>query len=327
MTSLQSISYPLARFPIVLGLQLSSREQSLVHYWIGQEKNLHIHETLPSLDTLSFDLHFIVKGSEDNIISMIEYFLPMFVVLGEKYKKQLSLTNLKKEALCPYYDCFYQKSIMAIWSPFARKNIVFPNYKLPESRGSILVYEKNKWLKNCYRQILLFSGYQLQNGPLEFTDLSAILREADERKINIPYLVFNLQQSPQKRLEFINFWHHFTQQHKELSEKTRILFTMDSRIPSIQMTYSYQSIRKICKRIFHPEELILFFLEGLLIPAQLQGDQSIKVDDLLEKMRFFTKPDSQSVHYPIALPFFWLYKRIADSGKLGFLLKDIEEIS
>ncbi len=346
----QFTEFQTADYPLVAGLGLDDREQSLIDYWLGaaggQLRRWSAGDIQPG--RLHRGLNYFPESRESDLPELLGCYRPLLVLLGRGLHAGSESAHAR----------LFESGIAACWNlPAPGEALVFPALSRPRRRGPVFLIEDQPLYRNLFRQMLYHAGYDVRADQQSLELLESPDAFADPGD-PLPALI--LASLDTERLDIPAFFHRldrFLKKHP--GRGPRVLITKNFQRPGLDVRTIEASLRPHVARIFHPREAALVLLEALFFyrsEGAGEGDEagaSAKaapgydtqalfasavapqsaaprtLDELLYrphiKLRETPPPQPQAEQLQLQRrmqAFVWLYSRLAAQDGRGAILND-----
>ncbi len=333
-------------YPLLIGLGLSKRDESLLHYYFGSKINVLEYDTsyflsnyLEKSKTRICYLPFanLAELQEFSRISLGEMLnIPIFIIsrLSEKLKAS------------QIYDFLIKEGFLALWllADYGEP-VSFPRLAalaIPMTqRPSVLIVTEDPTRLKLFRQVYSFMGFDVRTDFSSLQDISFILEsqsplsilqiDLDHSSINPTELAYLLER-------------HFSKQrlrnlkHSEdlKQEEVQVILIKDFRIPSIPLSNLGELFSNHVSRIFSWQELILsitanFFDNQKEVSANnnANNDSSNNSAKIKKLKKIISTPDINFTNLELESktstsgdsPFLWLQQILLPKLEKGLLLR------
>ncbi len=244
-------------YPAVAGYHLTESELQLLPYWL-QRYPLQTHEQF-SLSSITRGLNFFPNINWKELEEILDWQLPLLLVLGERNRADFN--NLQQK--------LFQLGAGGVWLlPDPEDILLFPRLALPSRQGEVFFISDDSRLRKLFRQIFLFSGYDIRTDFRTADEIASILDEishSEETDENWPHLI--VVDLDSHRVDLLSFFHSLRKiahGKSTLKPKTRLLVMKDFGKPGQDVTQIAPLIRPFTRRVFHPHEALHAAMEVFL---------------------------------------------------------------
>ncbi len=289
------------RFPIVIGLGLTSDEAALVRLW-GAPHHLTVPDRVDPA-RLGTDFSFFEEGTERLLAEILEWCLPVLVVVGA-------------EKTAPAAADIWQAGAAAVWQlPAPGKSILFPPALLPNAAKKAVIVSDDASMRSRLRQILRFAGIDARTDLRSAVDIAEVAAAG-----NLDLVLVDLDDG---MVDHHLLFHRMRLTARE--RRLRVLAFKDFQKPGFDPRVFSAEIRPLTRRVFHPDEVCAVLAEAFFLHPHrtLVPDPRMQsLDDFLigEETVLPGRPSdvfpALSVlleHLAPAVPFFWAFDRARNS--------------
>ena len=300
------------RYPLILGLGLSFRDQHLIDYWLGNHyQELKFSEFPKQIDKIGKELYYIPHANFLNLQEIGKTHIPSLVVtrLGPEVQRE------------QLYETLLKAGLASLWVlPDYKEAIVLPKYHYLSSHKRVFLIEEDPVQRSLLRQIFLMAGYNVFIVSSEFEKASSLLKILNIGEVP-DILYINLDHKAFVPTEIMQVLKKI-ENSKKFSEM-QILLVKDFSIPG----FSFSNIENIFynrfHRIFSPWEVILMLLKSFFYSdSEKESIAEKRIEKIIQDKDIdFYKLKLYEATEPSMIPFLWLHFYIAAKKKgRGILL-------
>lgn len=290
---------------------------------------------MPLPGELTDCVHFIKDTQFSELENLLDWTYPVLLARGNSALNTKTLDEFSLNA--------YQLGLSAIWNiPQLGDPVIFPNISFPKNFGEIVLTTDDPMLRQHYRQISAFAGFDTRCDFTTADDIIMFLNQFSHQSKSdsiksFPHLVIvDLDSNRIDPLLLFKSLAILNQNQPQIKRQLKLMITKDFSKPGLDIRSIDQILRPFARRIFHPLESLTVLLEALHLNKNQKAPEMTEsrnfvfrsMDELLygkqsslnsEIPEFRLQKDSIASARNIE-PFLWLYKHLMKLNSRGLVL-------
>lgn len=265
-------------YPLVLSLALPPAAARTARYAI---ERLECYRSIDRIDAAAIagPPAYLADASMDQVAESLAWNVPTVAIATP-------------ELGAPELQLLRNMGLAALWKiDQEQQGMVFPELALAWPQSQAILVEDDPSLRQMFRQILRFAGYDARSDFRNAAEIiQALESDLQQNSTRSELAVLNLDSERCLAAEFFDRLRALYQRYSQLRSRLRLVLMKDFSRPGLDLRMIQRLVQPYARRIFHPEEAALALLEGFFFyeaagpqsRSQAQGNrQPASLDQLL----------------------------------------------